>query len=70
MSPDGKRLATFGTAGMIWDLEGDKLLERPMKAREFIISAEFSPDGRYLVTVDTQGRCGSSTPRTAARSGS
>ena len=55
VSPDGGRLATFGTAGMIWDLDGGKLLERPMRAGEFIISAEFSPDGRYLVTVDSQG---------------
>ena len=26
VSPDGRRLATFGSSGMIWSLEGDPLL--------------------------------------------
>ncbi len=55
VSPDGQRLATFGTSGMIWDLGGEKLLDRPMNVGGVIFSAEFSPDGRSVVTADVQG---------------
>jgi WD40 repeat protein len=56
VSPNGRRLATFGSSGMIWNLEGDPLLDRPMTgAGGRIVYAKFSPDGGRLVTVDRQG---------------
>jgi WD40 repeat protein len=50
-----RRVATFGDAGMIWSLEGEELLEKPMKSPGFVVSAEFSPDDGHLVTVDDRG---------------
>ncbi len=57
LSPDGATLATCGdTTVRLWDLATGELL-RVLPARdEFVLGAAFSPDGKWLVTVQRFGR--------------
>lgn len=60
-APDGRSLA-FAMDGSLWrmaivDGRGDGIAHELVRAREFLSSPEFSPDGRFLVyTADDHGR--------------
>jgi WD40 repeat protein len=52
LSPDGRTLATTqGTDAQLWDASTGKLLHTLAAHRSLVTDAEFSPDGRNLVTV-------------------
>jgi serine/threonine protein kinase/WD40 repeat protein len=61
-SIDGKRLATAGTKGRIWDTtSGKELFQLEVEA---LYWTSFSPDGRRLVTADRLGHCRTIDPET------
>jgi WD40 repeat protein/tetratricopeptide (TPR) repeat protein/tRNA A-37 threonylcarbamoyl transferase component Bud32 len=65
-SPDGKRIVTVSISGVrIWDAQGDlkkwlsfksmQRLSEPWKPVDSVTSAQFSPDGKRLVTTSLDG---------------
>jgi len=50
-SPDGKRILTASAeAAQVWDAVSGQPITEPLKHSNLITAAEFSPDGRWVVT--------------------
>ncbi len=55
-SPDSSRLATAASEARIWQLDGDRLLDRALLPHRGTVSCvAFSPDGRRIATASHDG---------------
>ena len=53
-SPDGTRILTASAdAALVWDAQSGQPLTEPLKHDNLITSAQFSQDGRWIVTAST-----------------
>ncbi len=55
-SPDGKRIVTTTDKTVfVWDVQAGKPLTEPLKHGSAVLSAQFSSDGRWIVTASADG---------------